>query len=224
MTGPNEPEDSAPRSAHDRQRRLWALLTTSPALAVLIALLVGVPLAGIGWKANSSGRTIWTSRTVMTIDDPYGLATAGDEGILIKLELLRLKYQGLATTDAIATPVAEKLQLPVDEVLAQSSVTVPDDSLLISVNGTGTSPGTAQRISSAVADELTSYVQNENTTYAVPPGDRFFIAQVDPTTAATPSTASHRKSAADAVGLGILGLVVGFVVTQLIVNRRLLAA
>lgn len=210
-------------SGRDWQRRLWAVASTAPVLAIVIAILVGIGFGAIGWKASESGSTVWTSRTVLIIDDPYGIATAGDEGILIKLELLRLKYQGLAETDVIGNMVAAKLHLPVNAVLAGSAVTLPANALLMQVVGTSSSPAMAERLSNAMSSALSSYVQNENAAYNVPSADRFFLTVVNPTTRAVPSTTSHSKSAAAAVGLGIFGLLLGFVLTQLIVNRRFLA-
>ena len=46
------------------------------------------------------------STAVMLIDDPPALATAGDDGQLLKLDGLRLKYAALVGTDLIAQPVA----------------------------------------------------------------------------------------------------------------------
>lgn len=219
-----DPVSGNGRRERDRQHGLWLVLRTTPLPALVVGILLAVGFAVLGWNLNSTGPTLYTSRTVMAIDQPYGIATAGDEGILLKLEILRLKYQGLAGTDAMAGPAAKKLGVPVNTVLAGTSVALPNDSLLLVVTGTWTSPGEAEQLSSAMATEITTYVKTENTDYSVPAADQFFIDAVDPTTPATASTSSHSKSAADAAGLALLGLILGFALTQLLLNRKLLAA
>ena len=224
VTPSSDPVSGNGHGSDQSQARLWRALRTAPLPALLIAVLLAIGAGVVGWNLNSAGTPVYTSRTVMAVDEPYGIATAGDEGLLLKLVTLRIKYQGLASTDAMAGPVAAKLGLPVSDVLSATSVALPSDSLTLVVTGTWTNAHEAQRISSAMAAEITSYVKTENAQYVVPPTDQFIIQTVDPTTPATLSTPSHRKSAADAFGLAVVVLIVGFVVSQLIFNRRLLTA
>jgi hypothetical protein len=224
VTAPNDPVSGNGHGSGHRQKGFGPALRTAPLLALVIGVLLAVGAGVVGWHANSSATPpLYTSQTVMAIDQPYGMATAGDEGLLLKLVTLRVKYQGLASTDAMAGPVATKLGLPVSDVLAGTSVALPPDSLLFVVTGEAATAGQAQRLSSALAAEITSYVKTQNLQYAVPATDQFIIHTVDPTTPAKASTTSH-KSAADAVGLAIVALLLGFVVTQLIRNRKLLTA
>ena len=223
MTAPNDPVSSNGHGSDHRQTGFGPAMRTAPLRALLIGVLLAIGAGVAGWHLNSSGTPVYTSRTVMAIDQPYGMATAGSEGLLLKLVNLRVKYQGLASTDAMAGPVATKLGLPVTSVLAGTSVALPPDSLLLVVNGTWTNAGEAQRLSTAMAAEVNRYVKAENIQYVVPGTDQFIIHTVDPTTPATASTPSH-KSAADAVGLALAALIFGFVVSQLIFNRRLLTA
>ncbi|HXN60321.1 MAG TPA: hypothetical protein VN886_07685 [Acidimicrobiales bacterium] len=224
VSAPHDPVSGNGRGSDHPQTGLGPALRRAPLRALLIGVLLAI-VAGVGgWHANSSATApLFTSRTVMAIDEPYGMATAGDEGLLLKLVTLRVKYQGLASTDAMAGPVATKLGLPVNGVLAGTSVALPADSLLLVVTGTSTTAGEAQRLSSAMAAEITSYVKTENTEYVIPATDQFMIDTVDPTTPAMASTPAH-KSAADAIGLALVALILGFVVSQLIFNRRLLTA
>jgi hypothetical protein len=224
VTAPNDPVSGNGHGNEHSQARLWAALRTAPLPALLLAVLLAIGAGVVGWNLNSAGTPVYSSRTVMSIDQPYGIATAGDEGILLKLVTLRIKYQGLASTDAIAGPVATKLGLPITDVLSATSVVLPADSLLLVVTATWTNGDEAQRLSSAVAAEITSYVKSENAQYVVPAADQFLIHTVDPTTRAAVSTPSHRKSAADAIGLALVTLIISFVVAQLIFNRRLLTA
>lgn len=158
-----------------------------PLLALVVAAVPGTVAGLVGERATLRGPTVWTSQTVMLIDQPYGIAVAGDSGVLLKLESIRLKYQGLAATNAIAGPVATKYGLPVSTVEASTAVVLPPDSLLLHVYGDWSSPAIAQNPSAAVAAEITSYVQNDDVQYKIPAADQFTITVVDP---AAPATAS----------------------------------
>ena len=221
-----EPPDW-PVGAHRRRARedwptyLWDMLRTGPLLALAVAVAVAAVLGLAGAAATLGGPTVWTSRTVMIVDQPYGIAVAGDQGLLLKLESVRLKYQGLTATNLIAGPVANRLGLPVTAVEGAAAVTVPPDSLLLDVYGQWSRPAMAQSLSTAVADQITAYVQQEDAQYKVPTNEQFSIAVVNPTTPATATGPSHSKAATVGLGLAIAGFVVGFVLTQLIRNRRL---
>ena len=86
----------------DWQRRALRALTTAPRASLRVALVAAVILAVLGTFVASRGTITYTSRTVMLIDDPYRLATAGSDGVLLNLSELRLKYAALIGTDAIA--------------------------------------------------------------------------------------------------------------------------
>ncbi|MHB8330443.1 MAG: hypothetical protein ACYDD6_12615, partial [Acidimicrobiales bacterium] len=145
---------------------------------------------------------------------------AGDPGQLLKFVDLRYKYASLASTEAIAAPVAAALHVPVSVVLGAATVDVPSNNLLLYVVGTWSSPGFAQELSAAMAQGITSYVQAEDVTYNVPIADRFQTTVVTPASQASPSSPS-------AINAGLLGLlvliggsIVGFGAFQLVVEPR----
>ena len=211
------------REREDWASHLWAMLRTGPLLALVAAALIAAVLGLSGEWFTLRGPTVWTSRTVMLVDEPYGIAVAGDQGLLLKLESVRLKYQGLAATNAIDQPVAAKLDVPVSVVEGSAAVVLPPDSLLLDVYGQWSSPAFAQELSGSVAGQINAYVQQEDSQYKIPAADQFTIAVVDAAAPATPSGPSHSKAATVALGLAIAGFVVGFVITQLVRNRRLVA-
>ncbi|HTT87434.1 MAG TPA: hypothetical protein VMF60_08715, partial [Acidimicrobiales bacterium] len=208
------------REREDWASHLWAMLRTGPLLALVAAAMVAAILGLSGEWFTLRGPTVWTSRTVMLVDEPSGIAVAGDQGLLLKLESVRLKYQGLAATNAIDQPVATKLDVPVSLVEGSAAVVLPADSLLLDVYGQWSSPTFARELSGAVAGEITAFVQQEDTQYKVPAADQFTITVVDAAAPATPSGPSHSKAATVALGLAIAGFVIGFVITQLVRNRR----
>jgi capsular polysaccharide biosynthesis protein len=192
------------------QSELWRRLARRPGRALLAGLAAGVLVAmAVGVSVSQGGSATYTSQTVMLLDDPLGIATSGDAGVLVKMDDLRYKYASLASTDAIAAPVAATLHVPASVVLGATSVQVPANSLLLDVDGTWSTPGFARALSTAMAQGIIEYIQNENSAYDVPSADRFVASIVSPAGAASPSQPSHTR----AVAVGVLVLVlVGTVV------------
>lgn len=197
------------------QRELAGMLQHRWPRAVMCGLIVGIMLGLMAGALKKQGATVYTATTTMALDDPLGLALAGDEGELIKLSDLRYKYSSLATTDAVAGPVATDLHVPVGLVLEATSVQVPANLLLMYVSGTWSTPGFAMELSTATAQELVHYVQQENATYAIPKSDQFEAVILSSATSATASSPSTSKAVTEGVLVLFGGGVVGFVVFQL---------
>ncbi|MHB1710024.1 MAG: YveK family protein [Acidimicrobiales bacterium] len=204
------------------QVRVWRALRARPLAGAVSGAVLGVVLAVVSAVISLSGPTVYTSTTVMLINDPLALATAGSEGQLLKLDTLRYKYSGLVGTDAIAIPVAKKLDLPVGQVFGSVTAQVPLSSLLMDVVATWPTPSEAALLSQAVANQVTAYVHMEDVTNGIPPKDRFTFTTVDPASNPTPSGPSPYHAATLAIALAVLGLLVGFAGTQLVRNRSLL--
>ena len=183
--------------------------------AVLLGLLLAAVLGVIGAVAGRGGPTSYTSRTVMLIDDPYGLAVAGNYTTFLQLDSLRFKYADLVDTTLIAQPVANELHLSFNDVAEAASTFLPTQSLLMNVDATWSSPKEAQVISEAVATELSNYVKREVATYNIPPPSAFTLSVIDPASAAVSHGPSSRKALTLAIGLAILGFVLGFLGAQL---------
>jgi capsular polysaccharide biosynthesis protein len=182
-----------------------------------------VLLGGLSAGLAMTGAKTYTSTTVMLIDDPLQLASAGSESELLKLTTLRYKYADLAQTTVLAAPVAHDLGLPVSEVLGTVSVDPHAGSLLLRVNATSANPTLARSLSQTMANELTTYVRTEDTTYHIPPTDRYTLTIVDPATPAVGHGPSTKHALTLGVGLAVLGFVIGLVATQLRRNWYLFA-
>ncbi|MHB8437621.1 MAG: hypothetical protein ACYDD4_00445 [Acidimicrobiales bacterium] len=182
----------------------------------MVGLLVGA-FAGI---VQATGSTTYTATTVMILDDPLGIALAGDEGEIVKLADLRLKYASLAQTEAIAGPVADALHVPVGEVIGTTSVGIAGTNLLMDVDATWSTPAFAQTLSLAVARELIAYIKTENVTYNIPAADQFVALILSPASGAAAQSPSIRKAALLALGVFVGGAVVGFGANQLVVEPR----
>ncbi len=226
VTAPNGSEGYFDEPAHGNlppdhwQRRVVRALGTTPRLAVVLGLIVAVLLGVTGARSVLATPTTWSSTAVMLIDDPPALATAGDDGQLLKLDELRLKYAALAGTFLIAQPVATQLHLSLGDVLGSVTAVVPSESLLMDVTATWSNPQVAERLAQSTAAEVSKFVKYEVAVYNIPKVDRYTFKVIDPATAAT----AHKPSRADAltlaVGLAVGGFAVVFLATQFWRNRR----
>lgn len=204
------------------QRRVGAALLDRPLRALVVGAVLAVVVGGSAMAVTLTRPPTYRSTTVMLIDDPLRLATAGDAGELSSLSALRLKYAALLSTDVMAAPVARATGLPVPEVLADVTTDVPLQSLLMDVTATTSSAATATRLSSAAAAEVTSYVKDEDSTFGIPANAQFSFTTIDPATPAAASPAPVAHALALGIGLAVLCLVLGFGLVQLVGNRRLL--
>ncbi len=208
------------RPADDWQRRTVRGLGRKPRLAIVLGLIVAALLSVTGARSVLGAPTTWSSTAVMLIDDPPALATAGDDGQLLKLDELRTKYAALAGTFLIAQPVATQLHLSLGDVLGSVTATVPSESLLMDVTATSSTPRVSQRLAQTTAEQVSKFVKYEVAVYNIPKVDRYTFKVIDPATAAT----AHKPSGADAltlaVGLAVGGFAVAFVATQLWRQRR----
>lgn len=203
---------------HSRTARgAWAAMGNRPLRAVIVGLILGLLLAGIGDIAVLSGqKTVYTSTAVMLIDDPYALATSGQPEEFASLDALRYKYAALISTNSIAGPVAAELGLPVGDVIGAVSTRVPAYSLIMDVTATWSSPGVAQRLAEAAAEQVSTFIAHEDNAYNIPASARFTFDVVDPAPSATAQTPSKSKAVSLAIGLGLLGFALGFLIIQLV--------
>ncbi len=204
------------------QVRLWQALRHQARVGLLVGIALFLVVGAITFDVAVTGKKAYTSTTVMLIDDPLELATAGDQGQLLKLIQLRGKYQELAQTVVIAQPVASVLHLPTGVVLSDVAVVGQATSLLLDVVATTPTPGLARELSQGVANELTLYVENEERTYNVPAQNRFTLRTVSAASPAVGHGPKKRSALTLALGLAVVAFVVGFVLTQLARNRRFL--
>ena len=195
---------------------VWRAMGERALRAVLVGVILAFGLAALGGLSVLSGPTTYQSTAVMLINDPYKLATAGQPNEFGSLDVLRYKYSALVRTNAIAGPVAAGMGLPVGEVIGALSTEVPTNSLLMNVTSTWSQPGVAQKLAQAAADEVTTYINQEDDAYHIPAADRFAFQVIDAASPATAQGPSTARAVTLAIGLAVLGFAIGFVVTQLV--------
>lgn len=211
----------APASGDDWQARLWRDLARQPKRSLVLACLVGLVVAVLSGLLAARGTVLYSSQTALLIDDPYSLATATDEGQIIKLSDLRYKYASLAATEVIAGPVATELHVPVGLVEQATSVSAPGGNLLLYVTGRWITPGFAQQLATSVSQEISAYIQQEESTYDVPQADRYRAVLVNPASPAVGSGPSRKHAALVGLGAFAGSAVVVFVLGQLVWEPRL---
>lgn len=216
----DEPAEGPMPPSRDWQRRVGHALRRKPALAIVSGLLVAALLAIGGAWSVTRAPTTYHSNAVMLIDDPHALATAGDDGQLLKLDGLRTKYQALVATSLIAQPVATQLHLPVGVVLANVSAVVPYQSLLMDISATGSSPRFAERLAQATASEVSSYVNQEGSLWNIPAQDRYTFVVIEPAKVATADAPSHAYALTLGAGLAFIGFAATFALVQFWRSRR----
>jgi uncharacterized protein involved in exopolysaccharide biosynthesis len=204
----------------DWSRALWEAMKNRPGRNLVLSLAIALLAAALGATLVLRQPSQFSSQATLVIDDPQQLATAGDDGLINKLNQLRLKYAGLVPTTAIAGPVSQ--QTGVDEgTVASSTAAIPAaDSLILYTQATASSPGLAQRMAQAVADELVSYVQSENSRFQLPASLQYQFRVVNPATAATQVSPSHSRAETVAGALAAVALIAAYVTLQLVAPRR----
>lgn len=178
-------------------------------VAILVAVLLGALAgAGVGYAA-SRGAPVWRSEAVLAIDEPKALAAADDAGVIDKLSRLRYKYVGLVQTERIAVPVATRLGLPVGVVRGQLSASASPSDLLLRVFGTAGTRSAAQAAAGAIAAELPTYVDQEQTDTAIPAAQRIVLTLASSASDATRIAPSQHRvlGAGLAAGLAVAALV-----------------
>lgn len=177
-------------------------------VVVLLAALAALVAAGLGGLAAHDSPSAFRSTALVSVDEPQAVAASRDGGVLEKLSRVRLKYLGLVETDLIATPVASRLSVPVDQVRGRLSATALPADLLLRVTCTGGSQGQVRRCADALAGALVSYADQEQASYRIPDDQKIVLTQVQPAGAAGREQDDRRRTFAVAGLAGALAAAV----------------
>jgi capsular polysaccharide biosynthesis protein len=187
---------------------------------LLVALMAAVLVAAIVASVVGSRGERFQSQALLSIDQPVAIATSATPGVVDKLSKLRGKYVGLIRTNVIAGPVAAELGVPVGRVRGAVSATADPSSLLLVVRAQDGDPAMAHKIAAATAEELRTYVVDEQAKLDIKPEQRFSFELVAPAGGAAKIAPTHsRKLQAGVLG----GLLVGgalYLALQVIAVQR----
>jgi hypothetical protein len=198
-------------SAPVRSRQSLALRIVA---CVVVALIVGA----IVGQLSSSGATSYESRAAVLFDQPGAVAASGDEGVILKLGRLRIKYADLVATDPLVAPTAERLHVPEAAVRGRLRAAVPQSSLLLQVIGRGKSAEAARALTAAAAASLKEYVAEEQR--SLPAAQRITLTIVgEPRRGAAVGAGSHRRLALAGLAAAVT-LVLAFIVLEAATSWR----
>src|SRR5947207_2866021 len=151
-----------------RQER--ALARRHPLAGALLVAVIAAAFAGVVVLRRAPA---YSSATPLFIDAPRAVNASVDDGVLRRLILLRLNYADLARTAVIAGPVANQLGLEQQTLRDSISTIVVPNSFALVVIGRAKNRATAQRLSAAVAEQLSAYANREQAQAGTAPNHEF---------------------------------------------------
>lgn len=205
----------------DPGRRIlpWEAITVASAANFIAALIVSLSLAAGAGMLVLRQEPVYQSQATLLIDQPSAITAQLNDGVLVKLGLLRHKYAALAASSRVLEPAAEASGVPVEK-LATVRTIAPLNSLLVLPIAQGPDRRETQTLANVMADELSKYVTKEQTDAGIAPPDQITLTTIQPAALGTQvrPTSSHARSVALTVGgAGLLG---AYVVLQLVTARR----
>lgn len=197
----------------------WDAITVASTANLIAAVIVSVVLAAGAGVLVLRQEPVFQSQATLLIDQPSAITLQLNDGVLVKLSLLRNKYVALATSSRVLEPAAEATGIPVEE-LATVRTFAPPNSLLILPVAQGPDRRLTQTLANAMADELAKYVTREQTEAGIAPADQITLTTIQTARLGVqvrPTTSHARSVALVTGGAALLG---AYVVLQLVTARR----
>jgi len=195
-----------------------ALLVTSLA-NLLVALAVGLVVGAVGYANVMRQTPQYQSSAVMLMDQPLALS-AGDAGVVVKLNALRGKYVALILTAEVMRPAAERAQLPVGVVRAAQRPVIPAQTLTLLPTARAKTAELAQKIAQATADTVEDYVAEEQAATGLNPAQRISLRVVQNAPLGAKVTPSPSRGRQVGVVAGAGGVLLAYVGLQLSAATR----
>lgn len=198
----------------------WRRLADSPVAMVVLLAVAAAILAGGGAAAYEASRpTTYRSDAVLLIDQPAAIAVSGNDGVILKLARLKVKYVGIISSQEFQQPVAVTTGIPLGAVHAALQATNDPTSLLLHVDATMGNAADAQRLAEAAARALVLYTHQEQTEARIPNIEQVTFTIVTPATPAARVTPNRPRAALVGVVVFIAVLIVGALVADLVRRR-----
>lgn len=194
----------------------WAWMLRPSRTVVIAALIAGVLAAGLVAAYILQTPPRYESLAVLIIDQPSQIAGGTGEGVISKLNQLRVKYSVLARTRRLTDPVAMRLKLPVSTVARSIRVALPGPSLVMVVSARTGSRKHAQQIANEMATELINFVKAEMEAAKVPDDKRIVFSLVAPAQPGIRVEPTTDRALYDGMVGGVVAAVAVLVVFQLV--------
>lgn len=185
----------------------------------LVAVVAGLVAAGTATVLVLGSPAVYASQAALVIDNPHELATAHDDGPLVKLSALRVKYAALAATSLIQAPVAQKLGIPQGRVAEAQALPV-GTALTTVVVARDSDPARAQQIAEGVAEELVTYVNDEHERNNVPPDQRFTFTVVGKAFRGAKIRPTTQRAVSAGAAAAVAGMIVVYLLLQVVSGFR----
>lgn len=191
-------------------------------MVVIAAVIAGVLAGALAATVVLRQPKRYVSRSILQIDQPNVIVSAGSEGPISKLNVLRLKYALLAETKRVTAGVAKRTGFPEGGIAAAVNVVLPGPSLILIVESRANDPARARTIADATAAELVALVKAEMDAAKIPQEDRIFMIVVGPAQLGVRFEPSRGRAVTNGTLAGILSLVgvIGVAETMRAVRRR----
>jgi capsular polysaccharide biosynthesis protein len=174
-------------------------------LLVILAVSLGAVAGAFVAYYQYTRPALYRSTAVLLIDEERAIAASPNEGVLAKLSRLRAKYAGIVGTTVFATAVAERTGLPPSAVNGSLIAGVDPTSLLLRISAGSRSRDRAHLLAQSAAEELVSYVDNEQSSADIPPELRVSFTIVSPAAGAVQVAPNHRR--AELVGVFVFAVI-----------------
>lgn len=201
-------------------RDVWQTIAAPSRLNFVLALAAACLIAALAPVLVLRRSATYQSQATLLIDQPTALAAAGDGGFVEKLSRLRLKYSGIATTDAILEPAAASSGIPVGILRDSVQVITPPTTLTLVVAAKSSTREASRASATAVAKELIAFVSAEETTYNIAPANRFEFRLVNAAGQGRKIGPSPDSARSASLFGGLVGLAGAYVALQLVTARR----
>ena len=205
---------AAERQAAARQwwQSAWVMLAI---LSLGVGLLAGAVVA----LYAKTRPAVYESSATLLIDQSPAVFETGDEGLLGKLSRLRFKYVGLVGTTLFAETVADDAGLATGDVRAGLSASADLNTLLLVVTSRMHDAIQAHQVAQTAADDLVSYVHNEQFDAKIPQQDQVTFSVVSPATRSQQVEPSTKKVLLEGVVVFLVISVLGALGADLLRRR-----
>jgi len=198
------------------QWTLWDAIKTFSLRNFVFALILGVIAAAGGAAIAMKQSAVYSGKATLIIDQPKVLAESKDEGAILKIAFLKIKYADLAKGPAISGAAAQSVGLTEKRVSDAVTVTTSGQNLLLDVTAQASTSPQAVRIANAVGQSIADYADGEQQAINVPQSDRYRFSFVQRAVTATQIRPTTNRALQAAVGLGVIGVAFAYVILQLL--------
>lgn len=197
--------------------RWWGFGALAP-LSLFIALGLVIVGGVAGFALAAAKEPTYYAYASTLLDQPLRVAESQDSGVVDKLSRLRLKYAGLARSDAVLTPAATAVGLKREDLDGKVLARVDPGSLLLVIGAVGSSEAKAVALANALAESLRAYIASEQQRAQIAKADTLSLSIVAAAHSATKALPTTRSELTSGVGTALVVFVL--VAAALDVMRR----